>query len=313
MNSLVLQLGLYQVLAPLVLIAANTFVASASRSGLILRSAGLFVLLIYAAQAGLWLFPPWWTPYALMVLLVLGAAYRFRRTKPPHSAWIRYFEGVTAGALLIGAALVLGPVFQARTTPDGAIDLAMPLGPGRYLVTSGGTNETINAHLFTLTAERARAFRGQSYAVDIIGVDGLGLRANGISPVDPSAYRIYGTAVLAPCAGTVVLAIDGLADMPVPQMDRANMTGNSVMLDCGGYVVLLAHLAPNSIRVTQDQMIETGTQIGAVGNSGNTGEPHLHIHVQESFSMDDPVSANPMWFTLEGRFLVRNDPFAVVD
>ena len=41
----------------------------------------------------------------------------------------------------------------------------------------------------TLTGERFRPFRGQSHAVDLIAVDALGLRANGIAPAI-RAYRI---------------------------------------------------------------------------------------------------------------------------
>ena len=246
-----------------------------------------------------------------MVFLAFGAAYRVRRTLPAHRVWLRYTELLVAGAALIGSGLLLLPAVQGRAVPDGAIHLAMPLGPGRYLVTSGGATETVNAHLFTLMLERAQAFRGQSYAIDIIGIDRFGLRALGISPVDPTAYVIYGTPVLAPCTGTVALVIDGVADMPVPQMDRANMTGNSAMLACDENFVLLAHLAPGSIAVGYGQVVETGMQIGSVGNSGNTGEPHLHIHVQNALPAAEPISADPVWFTLGGRFLVRNDTFAI--
>jgi murein DD-endopeptidase MepM/ murein hydrolase activator NlpD len=316
MNDMILVLGLYQVLMPSVLIAAHTLVPSASRIAIALRTAALVLLLVYAALAGLWLFPPWWTPYLLMIFLALGTVYRYRRTRPAHRAWIRHAERAFAGAALIAIGLLLFPAITGRAVPDGAINLAMPLGPGRYLVTSGGTTETINAHLFTLTLERARAFRGQSYAVDIIGIDRFGLRAIGISPADPTAYMIYGTPVLAPCTGAVALVTDGVADMPVPRTDRANMTGNSIMLACDGAFVLLAHLAPGSIAVQAGQAgqaVEVGTRIASVGNSGNTKEPHLHIHVQSAMPTDDSFSGDPVWFTIGGRFLVRNEGFVVPD
>jgi hypothetical protein len=311
MNEVIIGFGLIQVLLPIVLIIANTFAPSASRFGLGLRSAALFMLLLYAALAGLWLFPPWWTPYLFMGLFAIGAVYRFRRIRPAQRLWIRRLEQAAGALALFAAVALIHPAYQGRSAPDGAVDLAMPLGPGRYLVMNGGTTEAINAHLFTLTAERARAFRGQSYAIDIIGINEFGLRADAISPVDPQAYLIYGTPVLAPCTGIAVLVIDGIADMPVPQMDRDNMTGNSVTLDCNGNVVLLAHLAPDSIAVAKGQSVQLGTQIGLVGNSGNTGEPHLHIHVQSALPQGNPFSTEPRWFTLNGLFLVRNDSFVV--
>ena len=314
MNAFIINLGLLQVALPFALIMANTLIPSGSRLGLALRSIALLLLLVFDALAGLWLFPPWWTPYLLIGLLIIGTLLRAQWTPSRRSdgrGWLIMGEGILGMIAVIGAIVLLIPVFQGRAAPAGAVDLAMPLGPGTFLVTSGGTTNPINAHLFTLNLERTRAFRGQSYAVDIIGIDPLGLRATGISPTNPADYVIYGTPVLAPCDGAVALVTDGVADMPVPQMDRDNMTGNSIMLDCGGNFVLLAHLAPGSISVQQGQTVVVGQQIGQVGNSGNTGEPHLHVHVQNALPTENPISADPVWFTINGRFLVRNDTFEV--
>ena len=246
----------------------------------------------------------------------LGCHLNTRRTNSAKCKWLQLGENIAATFTLIGAGFLLLLTYQGRIAPDGAVDLAMPLGPGRYLVISGGRTDAINPHLMTLTLDRARAFRGQRYAVDIIGIDRFGLRANGISPADPTAYAIYGASVLAPCSGTAELVIDGVADMPIPQMDRTNMTDNSIMLDCNGSNVSLAHLAhlaPGSIAVHQGQAIAAGTQVGFVCNTGNTGEPHLHIHVQKALPSDDSVFGDPVWFTINGQFLVRNDIFVVLE
>ena len=58
--------------------------------------------------------------------------------------------------------------------------------------------------------ERFQAYRGQSYAVDLIGIDQWGLSATrGPAPEDPKAYVIYGKQVLSPCNGEVVASLDG--------------------------------------------------------------------------------------------------------
>lgn len=62
------------------------------------------------------------------------------------------------------------------------MSLAFPLESGRYLVINGGSNISTNAHLETLDAgvPRYRTWRGQSYGVDLVELDGFGLRARGV-------------------------------------------------------------------------------------------------------------------------------------
>jgi hypothetical protein len=43
-----------------------------------------------------------------------------------------------------------------------------------------------------------------------------------------------------------------------------------------------------------------------VGNSGNTGEPYLHIHAERPGTDAEPMSGEPLTICLGGRFLVRN-------
>ena len=182
--------------------------------------------------------------------------------------------------------------------------------------------------------ERFQAYRGQSHAVDLIGIDRWGLSATrALAPEEPKAYVIYGKQVLSPCNGTVVASLDGVPDMSVPQMDRNHMTGNHVIINCranstdssgpnpeetydrpgnGEFTVVLAHLAPGSVVVDTGDSIDTGAVVGRAGNSGNTVAPHLHIHVQSHLPSDQPLSAVPLWFSLDGRFLVRNDRYTVL-
>jgi murein DD-endopeptidase MepM/ murein hydrolase activator NlpD len=305
MNAVLTGLAVPQVGLPLVLIFCNAVIPAASRAGLLIRSSAIALGLVYLALAGVWLFPPWWTPWLLGALHLGGTVIAARRLRQGRRRAVIGAE-VAAGLIaLVGAGLALAPVIQGRNPPVVAIDLATPLGPGRYLVVSGGARAAINAHFMTL-ADRHAATRGQSYAVDIIGIDRWGLHADGIGPADPTAYHIYGADILAPCAGTVAFARDGLPDMPVPQMDRDNLAGNHVLLACGDVIVVLAHMRPGSVRVATGEAVIVGQPLGQVGNSGNTGEPHLHLHVQRAGTPAAPLSGEPLWFTIQGRFAVRN-------
>jgi Peptidase family M23 len=201
-----------------------------------------------------------------------------------------------------------------RSPQAGAlVDLAFPLEGGTYLVVNGGSDMSVNPHLMTLDASMARfyAYRGQSYGVDIVKLDEWGFRANGLQPPEPGAYFIYGMPVYAPCSGVAMVAMDGLPDMPVPQMDREHMAGNHVLLRCAGADVMLGHLQPGSLRVKAGDQVAAGQLVGAVGDSGNTGEPHLHIHAQQAGTALEPISGNPLPIRMDGRFLVRNDRVSV--
>ena len=274
--------------------------------------------LLAAGLTGLWLLPPWWAPYAFGCVLLLAIFIGLRRRRP--FAAVR--PSHVGGWALAAAYLVLGAwaadraatALAGRAAPSARLaPLAFPLASGTYLVVNGGNTLSINAHLMTLDAAvpRFRAFRGQSLGIDIVQVDRLGLRATGVQPTRPDAYRIYGSPVFAPCAGEVVVASDGLPDRQVPQVDRAHLAGNHALLRCADADVLLGHFKPGSLQVTVGTRVRVGDRIGMVGNSGNTGEPHLHIQAQTRGTAAEPMSGEPLPMRLNGRYLVRNDRVSV--
>jgi MYXO-CTERM domain-containing protein len=305
---------LLQLLLPLFFIAWIALAPLNSKLAFLCQIFGTSAGLLSLALTGLWLFPPWWTPYAFAALLLAAMLAGWRRRRPFRSrlpssliAWIvtAVFIAMGGWGVYQSALALAGRVSQA----GGTVDLTFPLKGGTYLVVNGGSNLNVNTHLMTLDANIARfqAYRGQSYGVDIVKLDAWGLRANGLQPSEPDAYIIYGTPVYAPCSGVVLIALDGLPDMPVPQVDRAHMAGNHVLLRCKDADVLLGHFMPGSVVIAKGSQVAAGDQIGRVGNSGNTGEPHLHIHAQERGTAAEPMSGNPLPMSFGGRFLVRND------
>lgn len=313
MDDLLVQLALWQFALPLALIAVHAVVPAASRMGIVLRTAAIGLVLAYTAVAGLWLFPPWWTPHALSLALLL-ASFRhwLRYPRSPRRRIMRTSaELIVSAATIFAASLLLLPTVQGRNSPDAAIDLDMPLGPGRYLVISGGAAAEINSHYQTLGLGRTADYRGQSRGVDIIGIKALGIRASGIRPAKPLDYLIHGREVRAPCAGIIIDAVDGVPENVVPRTNRTDMAGNHVILECEGAAVVLAHFVPGSIRVAPGDRVETGQPIAKVGNSGNSDEPHLHIHVQEIAAPSAPLSGDPLWFTIEDELPTRNTRYSV--
>jgi len=81
----------------------------------------------------------------------------------------------------------------------------------------------------------------------------------------------------------VVSAEDGIEDQDTRPGGRARYQpayGNHVFIDTGREIVELAHLRPGSLTVRQGDMVRVGRLIGETGNSGNTTEPHLHLHAE---------------------------------
>lgn len=209
--------------------------------------------------------------------------------------WFKY--GINL-ILLIIFAMVLGNTVRGYRHQETAIDLAFPLRDGRYYIGQGGNSLALNGH---------RQVESQKFALDIVKLDGLGLRARGVYPKELARYQIYGTPLYSPTDGKVVHSLDGMPDLTPPESDGANPAGNQVVIQPEGteLFVLLAHLQTGSVVVEKGQGVKQGQLIGRVGNSGNTSEPHLHIHcvraVDQSYGGGQGV---PMLF--DGRFLTRN-------
>lgn len=133
-----------------------------------------------------------------------------------------------------------------------------------------------------------------------------GTRARGLYPADPARYSIFGDTIFSPCTGAVADSRDGLPDLSPPARDEENVAGNYVALECGGAAVLLAHFRSGSIRVGTGDKVATGQPLGQVGNSGNTSEPHLHIHVERTPYGGEGSTRPGLPMRFDGRFLVRN-------
>jgi hypothetical protein len=183
----------------------------------------------------------------------------------------------------------------------------MPLGGGTFLVVNGGSDIRVNAHLKVLDEPRFAPWLGNAHGVDLVVIDAWGLRASGLlQPPELGAYRSQGWPVLAPCTGEVLLAVDGIAELPPPQIDpQARLSGNSVLLACGPVHVLLAHFRRGSLRVARGDAVVAGQLLAEIGNSGRSDEPHLHIHVQRPGTADAPLGGEPLAATFDGRYLVR--------
>lgn len=310
-------LYLLQAFVPLILIAWLAFSPPRSTASFLVHSTATGVTLVALRFVGIWTFPPYWGLYCFAALLLATIIYDLVRNRD-QSFWPDRLTGWLSlagfGVLSLYAANKARVAYAASALPAGrSLDLASPLGTGTYLIANGGSNVSINAHADALdqTIAAHPPYRGTGYGVDFVAIDQWGLRADGVMPSNPRRYRIYGMVVIAPCSGNVIAAVDGLPDMPVPEVDEAHLAGNHVILRCKDLDVLLGHFHKGSVRVITGQRLKTGDPIAAVGNSGSSSEPHLHIHAQLPGTVIAPFSGAPIPIRINGRYLVRNNRFVV--
>jgi hypothetical protein len=133
-------------------------------------------------------------------------------------------------------------------------------------------------------------------------------------------YGCYGVDIVAPASGRISTAHDGEPD-ETPGISSNNMTaptGNHVViqLDETGTYLLVAHMMQGSVTVTAGQHVDEGQVIGKCGNSGNTSEPHIHIHHQRQNPSEYPINfaeGLPLFFRDHDGVPMPLGGFTVVD
>lgn len=295
MWSIMVAIGL-SLLLPLAFLASLAFVKFNTKLEWLLDALATFLLVIWGVQSGPW---SWFNRYVgyLYVILLIGAlVYSWMKARNlPFKAAYTSNQKVSLGVYVF-LALIFGyynvGILSSYSTADPALELEFPLTEGTYHISHGGNHSQMNYH---------QEYAPQQYALDIVALNSFGVRANGLYPKELEKYEIYGHSITSPCNGVVVEARDGLADLRPSEMDPENATGNYVALTCDAAedtVIYLAHMQEGSVAVEEGVRVEAGQLLGKVGNTGNTTEPHLHIHAEK-----DGIGV-PL--TFQGRFLVRN-------
>jgi hypothetical protein len=163
--------------------------------------------------------------------------------------------------------------------------LDAPLEGGPWLARNGPGNSS--DHRRTLISVNGVSRIAQRFATDWIKLGPDYRMWKGDSTVNRNWYG-YGAAVRAVGAGIVVATHDGIRENIALSEERATpitletAAGNYVIQQVGaGQFALYAHLQPGSLRVKVGQRVRTGAQLGLLGNSGNSGAPHLHVHLMQ--------------------------------
>lgn len=118
----------------------------------------------------------------------------------------------------------------------------------------------------------------QMFANDLCVKNSKGLNELG---KDNQSYPTFGKEIISPISGEIVCVVDGIEDNVPGELNPQMVYGNVVMIeDLDKHVVVLAHFKKGSIKVKEGDKVVQGQALGQCGNSGNSAEPHIHIHIQ---------------------------------
>lgn len=172
---------------------------------------------------------------------------------------------------------------------QAVVDLAAPLR-GNGWVAANGCCDSIT-HTRSALPINGAIHISQRFAIDWLKLNEERRLYSG-DPKDLHNWFGYGQPVLAVADGVVATAVDKFYDQVPFELpaDTGAITleeidGNHVIVALGnGQYAFYAHLQHGSIRVKAGERVRAGQLLGLVGNTGNSGAPHLHFHIMQGGS-----------------------------
>lgn len=217
---------------------------------------------------------------ALLLALALVRAWRDPKLVIPDGRRLSAVVGLVVVTLVTGLFRTYPSSYAGRPSQT---EFRLPLD-GQVTVVWGGPSRTVNYHA---------AMAAQRYAYDLlVTVDGRSFRGDGFALEE---YYAFGRPVLAPAAGIVRVVHDAEPDRGIGDWPGRPSAGNHVVIEVGAREFLfVAHLQQGSIAVSPGDRVEAGQLLGRVGNSGDSSEPHVHVHLQDA--MTGLGEGIPMYF-----------------
>lgn len=255
-----------------------------------------FILLFsFLWVMGAWPYIGMWVRWICLVFICGWIIYKIRDRKKVKSKKISVAWCIVY--ILLCGILFLGhrEIYFSTHTDQEIIDLEFPLKNGAYIIEQGGDSRLTNlSHRYRIP---------DSHALDIIGLNAMGMRGKKIFSSNVQDYAIYGDTVYSPCDCSVSETGNYMEDNIPPKMETEHRAGNYVRLKSGDISILLAHMQKNSIMVKKGQQLKAGDPIGLVGNTGFSIEPHLHIQAY----IKDIYGNNQVAMRFNNRLLKIND------
>jgi peptidase M23-like protein len=301
-----LLIGLFYIIVPLLLIGIVAFKRQPNILIWLFTILSFGLVIAYFWVTARWEIVSIYFRPMFPILYLLACVVGYKRIKKPETPpkKIAMIFGITLHMILIVFFSGLNWFsYRGYIAPENTIDLASPFHNGKQIVLHGGSSPFTNGHFHV---------KPQNYALDIVGINNMGMRASSFQGgSDLSKYVIYGQAIYSPLNGTVIAVEDKYEDQTPPTTDIEHLAGNYILIESEGVEILLAHLKKGSIVVKKGDIITTNTLLGQVGNTGNTSEPHLHIHAEKGGAPMVILNGEAIPFTINKQYLVRGDVIKV--
>jgi len=178
-----------------------------------------------------------------------------------------------------GLVHAIGPQVMCQTGPIPVIGAPLAGSGWMGVETSIATSHHMLAQITMNGITRC----SQRYAVDYIITDANASIYSG-DFYNNSDHYCYGKDLIAVADGVVTYVRDNIWEN-VPGGPNANLTmnqagGNMVIIDIGGgFYAQYAHAILGSIEVQVGDHVTKGQVLAKLGNSGNSGGPHLHFQL----------------------------------
>jgi len=222
-------------------------------------------------------------------------------TQPNQAIFTGHFE---KGDLKIAVAInekgeimgfILGQADPEIPVPErNTAGLSLPF-KGEWFVAWGGDTEEENYH---------QKFQSQKFAFDFIMVDETGKTFKNLGENNEDFYS-FGKEILSPADGIVTDVINGVRDNTPGFKNPFSAMGNTVFIQHSDYEIsVIAHMKQGSITVKVGDKVTGGQVIGLCGNSGNSSEPHIHYHLQNTPEI--PLATGIKCY-FEKMFLIKED------
>lgn len=178
---------------------------------------------------------------------------------------------------------------EGKTQNDGVTEIEadekkLPFY-GTWFVLQGGDTLNVNQHM---------RLRAQWYGIDfmkVAGTSGRELSKNSGKSIED--FYSWGEKVLSPAKGKILKVVTNLPDNPLGTKDPAHPLGNCVVLKTQeDHFIFVAHMRKDSVVVKEGQNVRLGDLLGHCGNSGNSDYPHIHLHMQNTPTLNQGLGLN---------------------